>query len=62
MVKIRAFRGFLANQTHCSRVIAPAYDTLNTKEALAMAGDNEMSFLRVNKPEINLSADTNQYD
>ena len=62
MVKVRAFKGFLANQEHCARVISPAYDTLNTEDARAMADGNEMSFLNVNKPEITLPEDMDPYD
>ena len=32
-VKVRPFRGFLANQEHCDKVISPAYDVLDTNEA-----------------------------
>ena len=62
MVKIRPFKGYLANQENCARVISPAYDTLNTEEARAAADGNPMSFLNVNKPEITLPADTDPYD
>lgn len=62
MVKVRAFKGFLANQDNCARVISPAYDTLNTEEARAMADGNPMSFLNVNKPEITLPATMDPYD
>ena len=55
MVKVRPFKGFLANQENVGRVISPAYDTLNTQEARAMADGNEMSFLNVNKPEITMA-------
>ena len=61
MVKIRPFKGFLANQENCARVISPAYDTLNTEEARAMADGNPMSFLNVNKPEITLPPETDPY-
>lgn len=44
-----------------AKIIAPPYDVLNTEEAKAMAGDNEMCFLHVNKPEIDLPAGTNLY-
>ena len=61
MVKVRPFKGFLANHENVSRVISPAYDTLNTEEARAMADGNPMCFLNVNKPEITLAADTDPY-
>ena len=61
MVKIRPFKGFLANQDNVGKVISPAYDTLNTEEARAMADGNPMSFLNVNKPEITMAADQDPY-
>ena len=35
---------------------------MNSEEAKEMAKGNEMSFLNVNKPEIDLPAGTNLYD
>lgn len=61
MVKIRKFKGFLADQENAAKVISPPYDVLNTEEAKEMARDNEMCFLRVSKPEIDLPAGTNLY-
>lgn len=61
MVKVRPFKGYLANQENVGRVISPAYDTLNTEEARAMADGNEMSFLNVNKPEITMAVDQDPY-
>lgn len=43
-------------------MISPAYDTLNSEEARVMAKDNEMSFLHVNKPEIDLDKNMDPYD
>ena len=60
-VKVRPFRGFLANQEHCDKVISPAYDVLDTNEARQMAEGNPMSFLHVNKPEIDLDPETDPY-
>jgi len=61
MVKVRPFKAYLANKEHCDKVISPAYDTLDTVEARAMADGNPMSFLNVNKPEITLPANTDPY-
>ena len=61
MVKIRPFKGYLANQEQCAMVISPAYDTLNSEEAREMAQGNPMSFLNVNKPEITLPPETDPY-
>ena len=40
MVKIRPLTGYVAKQDIAGQLLAPAYDTLNTEEARAMAGDN----------------------
>jgi uncharacterized protein (DUF1015 family) len=61
MVVIKPFKGYLANKAHASRLIAPPYDVINSKEARKMAFGNEYSFLHVNKPEIDLPADTDPY-
>jgi len=62
MVKVRSFKGYLAHQDHADKIIAPAYDVLNTEEARAMADGNPMSFLHCNKPEIDLPPETDPYD
>jgi uncharacterized protein (DUF1015 family) len=62
MVKIRAFTGYLARQDLLKQILSPPYDVLNTEEARKMAEGNPMSFLHVNKPEIDLSDDIDPYD
>ena len=57
MVSIRPFRGFLANKQLAQRIIAPPYDVIDSKEARKMAEGNPISFLHVNKPEIDLPLD-----
>ena len=61
MVKVRPFKGFLANKNNVGKVISPAYDVLNTAEARKMADGNPMCFLHVNKPEIDLPPETDPY-
>ena len=61
MVKVRKFKGFLADQENASKIIAPPYDVMNTEEAKSMASGNDMCFLRVSKPEIDLPEGTNLY-
>jgi uncharacterized protein (DUF1015 family) len=61
MVKVRKFKAHLANQENADKIISPPYDVLNTEEAKEMAKGNEMCFLRVSKPEIDLPAGTNLY-
>jgi len=61
MVKVRSFKAYLPPAENAHKVISPPYDVLNTEEAKEMAAGNEMSFLRVSKPEIDLPAGTNLY-
>lgn len=61
MVKVRSFQGYLANQANADKIISPPYDVLNTEEAKEMAKGNDMCFLRVSKPEIDLPEGTNLY-
>ena len=62
MVKVRKFQGYLVQQENAQKIICPPYDVLNSQEAKEMANGNEMSFLRVNKPEIDLPDNKDQYD
>lgn len=61
MVKISAFRGFVALQSIAQKLIAPPYDVLDSSEARIMAEGNQYSFLHCNKPEIDLPVDTDLY-
>jgi uncharacterized protein (DUF1015 family) len=61
MVKIRSFKGHLANKDMVSQVLSPPNDTLDSAEAKVMAEGNPMSFLHVVKPEINLPQTTDPY-
>jgi uncharacterized protein (DUF1015 family) len=54
MVSIRPFRGFLANKALTQKIISPPYDVIDSREARIMAEGNDVSFLHVNKPEIDL--------
>jgi uncharacterized protein (DUF1015 family) len=60
-MRIHAYRALRPRADVVSRVAAPPYDTVDTAEALQMAGDNPMSFLHVNHSEIDLPAGTNPY-
>ena len=44
------------------KVESRPYDVLNSEEARAEAGDNEMSLYHIIKPEINFSPGTSEYD
>jgi uncharacterized protein (DUF1015 family) len=61
MVKVRSFKGYLAEKQNCAKIAAPPYDVMNSEEAKEMAKGNDMCFLRVSKPEIDLPAGTNLY-
>lgn len=63
MVRVKPFRGLRPPKELAASVAAPPYDVLNSDEArelIKVAG--QTSFLRVNKPEVDLPADVNQYD
>jgi len=61
MIKLKKFKGFIPPKEIAPKLIAPPYDVLNTKEAREMAGSNEMSFLRVNRPDIEFPDGTDIY-
>lgn len=54
MVKIRKFRGYLANKENVEKIISPPYDVCTVQEARDETGDNEMYYYHVNKPAIDL--------
>ncbi|CAG9325012.1 unnamed protein product [Blepharisma stoltei] len=60
-ISISAFRGYIANPELAKYIISPPYDVLDSNEARIMAQNNKCSFLRVNKPEIELSPETDPY-
>lgn len=61
MVKVATIQGYLPAVPLAQRLIAPPYDVLDTEEAKVMATGNPQSFLHVNKPEIDLPAETDPY-
>ncbi len=62
MSDVRPFRALRPRPELAARVAAPPYDVINSEEAREMAKGNEISFLHVNKPEINLPPDVSLYD
>lgn len=62
MSDVRPFRALRPRPEFAKRVAAPPYDVINTDEAREMATGNEISFLHINKPEIDLPADVSPYD
>jgi len=61
MAVVRPFRGLRPRPELAGQVAAPPYDVLNTREARAMAAGNPISFLRVNKAELEFDDDVDQY-
>lgn len=61
MIKIRPLRGLRPRADIAAQVPAPPYDVISSEEAREMAKDNPISFLHVNKPEIDLPPDTDLY-
>ncbi len=62
MAKIEAFRALRPREDVAAEVASPPYDVLNSAEARTMAKGNPISFLHVNKPEIDLPQDIDPYD
>src|SRR5512136_1426924 len=62
MSDVRPFRALRPRPDLAARVAAPPYDVINSEEARAMAEGNEISFLHINKPEIDLPREVSLYD
>lgn len=63
MVRVKPFRGLRPPPSMAAALSAPPYDVINSDEARElMKSAGETSFLRINKPEVDLPADVNQYD
>ncbi|HUK13239.1 MAG TPA: DUF1015 family protein [Thermoanaerobaculaceae bacterium] len=62
MSDVRPFRALRPRPDIAERVAAPPYDVVNSDEARDMAKGNEISFLHVNKPEIDLPREVDLYD
>ena len=62
MAKIKPFRGLRPPKDLVEKVESRPYDVLNSEEARAEAGDNEMSLYHIIKPEINFEPRTSEYD
>lgn len=61
MVTVKPFRGLRPAPQHAAAVAAPPYDVLNTREARALAEGNPLSFLRVNKSELEFDDSVDPY-
>ncbi len=61
MISIRPLRGLRPPKDLVAQVAAPPYDVISSDEARIMAQGNPLSFLHVNKPEIDLPENTPLY-
>ncbi|MBN1540953.1 DUF1015 domain-containing protein [candidate division KSB1 bacterium] len=57
MITIKPLRGLRPARELTATVACPPYDVLSSEEARALASDNSLSFLHINKPEIDLPLD-----
>ena len=62
MATIKPFKGLRPPKELVERVESRPYDVLESEEARAEAGDNEMSLYHIIKPEINFPVGTSEYD
>lgn len=62
MAIIKPFKAFRPTKELAEKVASRPYDVLNSKEARMEANGNMYSFLRVNKPEIDLAEAISAYD
>ncbi len=62
MAIIRPFKGIRPPKNLVERVESRPYDVLDSEEARAEAGDNEMSLYHIIKPEIDFPVGTSEYD
>ncbi|MBL62056.1 MAG: hypothetical protein CMI30_01485 [Opitutae bacterium] len=61
MSVFQPFRGIRPQPESAPAVACPPYDVVNAVEAKGLAGDNELSFLRVIRPEIELADGVDPY-
>lgn len=62
MAKIKPFKGIRPPKELIEKVASRPYDVLNSEEARAEAGDNEMSLYHIIKPEIDFIPGTDEHD
>lgn len=61
MAVFKPFRGYRPKPEFVEKIASPPYDVLSSEEARQMARENELSFLHVVKPEIDLPPETDHY-
>ncbi len=62
MATVKPFRGIRPPKNLVERIESRPYDVLDSEEARAEAGDNEMSLYHIIKPEIDFPVGTSEYD
>ena len=62
MAKVKPFRAYRPIKELVLDIAAPPYDVVNSDEARKLVGDNKYSFLRIDRGEINLPKNIDQYD
>ena len=62
MAIIKPFKGIRPPKDLVEKVESRPYDVLDSEEARAEAGDNEMSLYHIIKPEIDFPVGTSEYD
>ena len=62
MAVIKPFKGIRPPKNLVEKVESRPYDVLDSEEARAEAGDNEMSLYHIIKPEIDFEPGTSEYD
>lgn len=62
MALIRPFRAVRPAPDDAEKIAALPYDVMNTEEARSMAEGNPLSFLHIDRAEIDLPADVDPYD
>ena len=62
MAIVKPFKGIRPPKELVEKVESRPYDVLNSEEARAEAGDNEMSLYHIIKPEIDFPEGTSEYD
>lgn len=62
MAKVKPFKGIRPPKELVEKIESRPYDVLNSEEARAEAGDNEMSLYHIIKPEIDFTPNTSEYD
>jgi len=61
MSTVLPFKGLRPKSDFASRIAAPPYDVLSSDEARTLVKENRLSFLRVNKPEVDFPPEQSPY-